>query len=137
MDDDVALDGTFGDQHAQLQPGITRDDIKIDHTDRGSMVDRFFNIDAFVPTNDVPRGVYGNAGRGLISGPAFSSSDFSVLKDFLIREPVRLQFRSEFFNVFNQVNFTSVNTTVASSAFGKIGSAGDPRVIQFALKLLW
>jgi hypothetical protein len=137
MGDDVALDGTFGDQHAQLRPDITREDIILDHSDRGSMVERFFNTDAFVPTNLVPRGTYGNAGRGLISGPAFNSSDFSVMKDFIIREPFRVQFRSEFFNAFNQVNFTSVTTTVNSSAFGRIRAASDPRIIQFALKLLW
>lgn len=137
MGDDVALDGTFGDQHAQLRPGITVDDIVVDHPNRGSMVERFFNTDAFIPTNEVPRGTYGNAGRGLISGPGFSSSDFSLLKDFLIREPARLQFRSEFFNAFNQVNFTSVSTSVNSSAFGRIRGAGDPRIIQLALKLIW
>jgi len=137
MGDDVALDGTFGDQHAQLQPGITRKEIVLDHSSRGSMVDRFFNTDAFVPTNDVPRGTYGNAGRGLISGPAFNSSDMSVLKDFLLREPLRLQFRAEAFNIFNQVNFTRVGTAVNSGAFGRIRSAGESRVIQFGLKLLW
>jgi len=137
MGDDVALDGTFGDQHAQLVPGITGKDIVLDHSNRASMVSRFFNTDAFVPTNDVPRGIYGNAGRGLISGPAFNSSDMSVLKDFLIREPMRLQFRAEAFNIFNQVNFTRVTTSVTSGAFGRIRSAGDSRVIQFGLKLLW
>jgi hypothetical protein len=137
MGDDVALDGTFGDQHAQLKPGVTRSDIVLDHPDRASMVARFFNTAAFVPTNQVPRGTYGNAGRGLISGPAFNSTDLAVLKDFHIREPIRVQFRSEFFNAFNQVNFGSVSTTVNSSAFGRIRSASDPRIIQFALKLLW
>jgi hypothetical protein len=137
MGDDVALDGTFGDQHAQLRPGVTVKDIVLDHADRASMVAKFFNTNAFVPPNQVPRGTYGNAGRGLISGPAFSSSDFSLLKDFVLREPARVQFRSEFFNAFNQVNFTSVTTTVNSSAFGRIRAAGDPRVIQFALKLIW
>jgi hypothetical protein len=137
MGDDVALDGTFGDQHAQLRPGITREDIKIDHQDRASMVQRFFNTDAFVPTGQVPRGTYGNAGRGLISGPAFSSTDLSVLKNFVFREPVAVQFRAEAFNAFNQVNFTQVTTNVSSSAFGRIRAASDPRVIQFGLKLLW
>jgi hypothetical protein len=137
MGDDVALDGTFGDQHAQLRPGVTTKDIELDHASRNNMIARFFNTDAFVPTNQVPRGTYGNAGRGLISGPAFASSDFSLLKDFLIREPWRVQFRSEAFNAFNQVNFRNPTTTVNSSAFGRIRAAGDPRVIQFALKLLW
>ncbi len=137
MGDDVALDGTFGDQHAQLQPNVTVDNIVLSHSDRTAMVRRFFNTDAFVPTNDVPRGIYGNAGRGLISGPGMSSSDLSVLKDFLFKEPWRLQFRSEFFNAFNQVNFTSVQTTVNSSTFGRIRRASDGRVVQFGLKLIW
>jgi len=121
MGDDVALDGTFGDQHAQLKPGVTVDDIVIDHSSRGAMIDRFFNTDAFVPTNQVPRGTYGNAGRGLISGPAFNSSDFSILKNFALRESLRLQFRTELFNAFNQVSFTTVTTTVNSSAFAESG----------------
>ena len=137
MGDDVALDGTFGDQHAMLVPGVTVKDIVIGHSNRGAMVERFFNTDAFIPTNDLPRGIYGNAGRGLISGPAFSSSDFSVRKAFTIREPLKLQFRSEFFNAFNQVNFTRVGTTVNSGAFGFLRRAADGRVIQFGLKLIW
>ena len=137
MGDDVALDGTFGDQLALLKSGSTRDSIQIDHSDRGAMVNRFFNTDAFVPTNQVQRGIYGNAGRGLISGPALNSSDFSIIKDFLFREPYKLQFRSEFFNAFNQVNFTSVGTSVTSGAFGRVRAASEGRIIQFALKFLW
>ena len=137
MGDDVALDGTFGDQLALLKSGVTRDTIKISHSDRNAMVNRFFNTDAFVPTNQVPRGIYGNTSRGLISGPAFNSTDFSIIKDFLFREPYKLQFRSEFFNAFNQVNFTSVTTTVTSGAFGRVRAAAEGRVIQFALKFLW
>ncbi|HEX8985529.1 MAG TPA: hypothetical protein VF767_08860, partial [Bryobacteraceae bacterium] len=137
MGDDVALDGTFGDQHAQLVPGVTVKDIVLSHPNRAAMVDRFFNTAAFVPTNDVPRGIYGNAGRGLISGPAFNSTDLSVLKDFMLREPVRIQFRTEAFNAFNQVNFGNPSTRVNSSAFGSIRSANDGRVLQLALKLLW
>jgi hypothetical protein len=137
MGDDVALDGTFGDQHAQLVPGVTTKNIVLSHPNRNAMVNEFFNTAAFVPTNDVPRGIYGNAGRGLISGPALNSTDFSVLKDFVFREPLRLQFRAEAFNAFNQVNFNSVSTTVNSSAFGRIRGAEDGRVIQFALKFLW
>jgi hypothetical protein len=137
MGDDVALDGTFGSQHAQLVPGTTVSNIVLDHSNRGDMVQHFFNTSAFVPTEQVPKGTYGNAGRGLINGPAFSSTDFSIIKDFVFREPYKLQFRSEFFNAFNQVNFTSVGTTVTSGAFGTLRRADDGRVIQFALKFLW
>ncbi len=137
MGDDVALDGTFGYQLALLTSGATRDTIVVDHSDRGSMVNRFFNPEVFVPTNDVPRGIYGNAGRGLISGPALNTTDFAIIKDFVFREPYKLQFRSEFFNAFNQVNFTSVDTQVISDGFGSIRGASDGRVIQFALKFIW
>jgi hypothetical protein len=137
MGDDVALDGTFGSQHAQLVPGTTVSNIVLDHSNRGDMVEHFFNTAAFVPTEQVPKGTYGNAGRSLISGPALNSTDFSIIKDFIFREPYRLQFRSEFFNAFNQVNFTRVGLEVNSGAFGTLRRAADGRVIQFALKFLW
>jgi carboxypeptidase family protein len=138
MGDDVALDGTsYGYQLAMLNSGTTRQNIAINHSDRNSFVNQFFNTSAFVPTNDVPRGVYGNAGRGLISGPALNSSDFSIIKDFIVREPYKFQFRAEFFNAFNQVNFRNPDTFVNSGEFGQIVEARESRVIQFALKFLW
>ena len=87
----------------------------------------FSNTDAFVPTNQVPRGIYGNAGRGLISGPAFQHGLRSIIKDFVFREPYKLQFRSEFFNAFNQVRIISVTTAVTSGAFGRIRAASEGR----------
>jgi len=136
---DVALDGTgnAGGQHAFLMPGITAGNISISHPDRNAFVTQFFNTNAFVPVAQDPAGWYGNAGRGLISGPAFNNTNFSVLKDFKIREHWRLQFRAEMFNVFNQVNFNNPDTTQTDSTFGQILSAQDGRIIQFALKLLW
>jgi len=139
MGQDVALDGTGngGGQHAQLEPNITAANISLNHPNRNAFVNTFFNTAAFVPVNNVPLGIYGNAGRGLISGPAFNNTDFSVLKDFMIREPMKVQFRAEMFNVFNQVNFNNPDTTVTDGTFGVITSAQPGRVIQFALKLLW
>jgi hypothetical protein len=144
MGDDVAQDGVSGDQqHAQLKPNVT---VTRDHANRADMVAKFFNTDAFVPTNDVPRGIYGNSGKNIITGPAFSNTDFSAIKDFPLRERWRLQFRAEFFNVFNQVNFGCLDTTwgcydpiatVNSPGFGELTSAGPGREIQFALKLIW
>ena len=102
------------------------------------MVDRFFNTDAFVPTEQVPKGVYGNAGRGLISGPALNSSDFSVIKEFVFREPYKVQFRSEFFNAFNDTNFSVPNGTQGDPNFGTIlGMDTFQRQIQFGLKLIY
>lgn len=155
--EDVAVDGTFGTQHAQLN-GQT---IGISHSSRGSMINQFFNTGAFVnptcsftpqPGNplaieqqnctpfNIPYsmlGTYGNSGRGILSGPAFSNTDFSIIKNIPITERYRLQFRSEFFNVFNQVNFSNPDQTVTDGTFGEINGANSGRVIQFGLKLFF
>jgi len=66
------------------------------------------------------------------------NSDLSISKNFLISERLgRLQFRAEFYNVFNQVRFNNPNNVVTSPAFGQITSALDPRLIQFSLKYLF
>jgi hypothetical protein len=144
MGDDVAQDGvSSGQQHGMLRPGavVTRE-----HSSRADMIAKFFNTDAFIPTNLVPRGLYGDSGRNIISGPGLSNTDFSAIKDFAITERYRVQFRAEFFNIFNQVRLGCRDTTwgcsdpvatVNSSAFGQIRSAGPAREIQFALKFLW
>lgn len=66
MGSDVALDGTGGSQHAQLAPSATASNITIDHPNRNAFITQFFNVNAFVQPRLAPRGVYGNAGRGLI-----------------------------------------------------------------------
>ncbi len=149
---DVALDGTQnGQQHAQLAPGATDATITLSHPNRNAFVNNFFNAAAFVNPNLVAPGTYGNSGRGLISGPGFANTDFSVLRNFPVFESLKLQFRAEMFNVFNQVNFslpnsyansavvTSTGTLANGGAFGQIQStvSGTGRQIQFALKLLW
>ena len=59
----------------------------------------------------------------------------SFFKNNRITESVNLQFRAEFFNIFNHANFNGINTTFGSGAFGRVTSARDPRIIQFGLKL--
>jgi hypothetical protein len=55
-----------------------------------------------------------------------------------LREAMRLQFRSEFFNLFNNVNFSNPNATFSAGAnMGRITVAAEARVIQFALKLIF
>jgi len=134
---DVALDGTGGSQHAQLAPGISTAGIVGSHPDRNAFITQFFNTSAFVQPRLLPRGIYGNSGRGLISGPALANTDMAALKDFTFRESWKLQFRGEFFNALNQVNFSNPNQTVSSSSFGRITGAASGRVIQLALKMLW
>ncbi|HKS73825.1 MAG TPA: carboxypeptidase regulatory-like domain-containing protein [Terriglobales bacterium] len=128
---DVALDGVSGDE----RPDLSGQPIAISHPNRAAEVAQFFNPAAF---KFPAPGTYGDAGRGILYGPAFSSTDFSAIKNFsFYRERYRVQFRSEFFNVFNQVNFHNPTSSLASGGFGQIRGAGDARVIQFALKFLW
>ena len=135
--EDVAINGTGSYQFAQLQPGATAKTIKVSHPNRASMVNEFFNTGAFVPTNDVPLGTYGNSRRGMIYGPAYANTDASILKDVPLLRSFRLQFRLESFNTFNQVNFSNPNATVTSGAFGRLQSANSGRQLQLGLKLLW
>jgi hypothetical protein len=83
---------------------------------------------------------YGNAGRGSVRSPGFVNFDFSVGKNFRFTETVRLQFRTEFFNIMNTPNFAlqnSVGLVFGTPTFGKVTTAGDPRVVQFGLKLVF
>ena len=86
------------------------------------------------------RGTFGNIARTLdMRGPGQANWDFSTIKNFPIYERVSFQFRSEFFNVFNHTNFGNPGNAVSSSSsFGVISTlAGNPRVIQFAGKILF
>jgi len=137
MGTDVALNGTGQQQRAQLVNGATYDDIVRDHPTRDAAVQQFFNTAAFVSPTLIPRGVYGSIGRNVISGPATNRTNITLMKDIVIREQLRLQLRSEFFNAFNQVTLGAPNTSASSATFGRITSAGAGREIQLAMKVLW
>ncbi len=81
-------------------------------------------------------GELGTASRTPGYGPNFVNTDFSVVKHFPVRENFRIDFRSEFFNLFNHAQFGQPGVDLNSPAtFGAISSTvGNPRVIQFALK---
>jgi hypothetical protein len=84
-------------------------------------------------------GTFGDAGRNILIGPGTNNWDISLFKNFegIIggRESTRLQFRAESYNAFNHTQFTGVNTTFNSGAFGVVTSARDARSLQLALKL--
>jgi hypothetical protein len=82
-------------------------------------------------------GAFGNAGRSLVRGPGINNWDVSFSKRTAVTERVSVQFRAEFFNLFNHTQFSGVGTTVGSGTFGQVTSARDPRVTQFGLKLLF
>lgn len=99
-----------------------------------------------------PTGRVGTAGRDQFYGPGLVNYDFATAKAFPVTERIRLQFRADFFNLFNHTNFSNPVSNRSSASFGKItstvGSAvatavgttaglvgGGPRVVQLSLRL--
>jgi len=100
----------------------------------GEMVAQYFDTSKFVP-NAI--GTFGNSGKNMLRGPQYFNTDVALLKVTNVTKSVGLQFRAEFFNILNNVNFNTPNSNVSSAQFGRITSALDPRILQFGLKLLF
>jgi hypothetical protein len=93
-----------------------------------------FDFPPLIPGQSV-RG-FGNARRGSLRGPSSKNVDFSVFKDFRLRERLNMQFRAEFFNFFNTPNFTLPQNAVdVPDSAGQILGADASREVQFGLKL--
>ncbi len=98
----------------------------------------WFNVSAFQRLDPVAQaGQFGNEGRNVVEGPGYQQWDFSLFKDIPIREAKRLQFRAEFFNVFNHANFRLPDNDISSPNFGQIQNALPGREVQLALKFLF
>jgi hypothetical protein len=136
---DVAQNGILqpNGQYPLLVAGMSAKDVKREHDSTADMIAAYFNTAAFVPLNSIPRGIYGDAKRGLIYGPGDVGTDLAVLRIVNLGKDLRLQFRGEFFNAFNTVNFNSPVTQLSSSNFGRITGAGGGRVVQLAAKVIW
>jgi len=84
-------------------------------------------------------GTFGTCAPRSVHGPGVQNIDLSVFKSFAVTERVRIEFRSEFFNLFNHANFQNPTSNYTPSALGSFGrtfsTIADPREIQFALKL--
>lgn len=99
---------------------------------RGDKINKWFSTNSY---KVAALGTFGNSGRNPLYGPSTFNIDFAVHKAIPITENLRLQYRAEFFNILNHPVLGNPGTTVTSGGFGRITSAGDPRVIQMALKL--
>ncbi len=107
----------------------------------------WFNTAAFCSpgaTGCVGPAVFGNVGRNTITGPGFNNFDWSIIKTTQIKENLKVEFRTEVFDLFNHPNFGQPGRVVGSTTFGVItntrfptGDSGSSRQIQFALKLLF
>ncbi len=118
--------------------------IREDYFGRGADNSALFAIPINVPGGTGPnQGRFGTLGRSTFRGPGFHNFDLALIKDTPFghrdnRELAVLQFRAEFFNIFNIVNFGLPSNTVLGSGFGLISrTAGNSRQIQFSLKLIY
>ncbi|HUI79720.1 MAG TPA: hypothetical protein VLY24_17460 [Bryobacteraceae bacterium] len=138
----------FVNDRPNLNPGRTTDNITI------GKLNEWFDPTAFsLP----PVGELGNSGRNFLIGPGFWNIDFSAIKNTAIKENLNLQFRAEFFNIFNHSNWGLPNAAAFSQGAtplipglpcenggcisptaGQITTIAAPmRQIQFALKLIF
>ncbi|HEY1807667.1 MAG TPA: TonB-dependent receptor [Acidobacteriaceae bacterium] len=116
-----------------------------DYFGRGADNASFFSIPVNIPGGTGPNsGRFGTLGRNTFRGPAYYDFDYALIKSTPIGrrasgiERTDLQFRAEFFNLFNIVNMGLPGNTIKGSGFGIISkTAGTSRQIQFSLKLVY
>ena len=135
-------DGNTTDQRPDLVPGVSLT------PPGGRSIAEWINPAAFaVPAN----GTFGDAPRDVARGPGAWQIDMGVAKHIPLRDQMRLEFRAEFFNVFNHPQYGPPNATFNAAGFGQITTAintstvnsstltpvgtGTPREIQFGLRL--
>jgi len=94
--------------------------------------DGWYNPAAFAAA---PQARFGNSGAGNVRAPGLQQYDLSVARFFNFTERTRLQFRADFINAFNIVNFQGPSTNFSNSDFGTISSAYPPRNIQLSMKV--
>lgn len=93
---------------------------------------QWFNTAAYQPN---ALGTFGNSGRNSLRGPGFRTLDLGLHKTFPLVRRSKLQLRIEAFNALNDVNLGTPTTARNSPNFGRILSASDPRIMQFALRV--
>ena len=111
-----------------------------DPNDGPHKVGTWLNAAAFtrVPQDgSLPTQQFGNAGRNIAVGPGYANWDLGASKNFRLTETKGLQFRAEIFNILNHANFHIPNSDINSPTFNQILAAEPPRLVQFALKLLF
>jgi hypothetical protein len=82
-------------------------------------------------------GAFGNAAHNSLRGPGYFDIDLALSREFKAMERLTFVVRGEAFNLFNRPNFQSPNGNIASSNFGQITTANDPRILQASMKLIF
>jgi hypothetical protein len=119
-------------------PANTGTSRRPDRLGSGALEERTLLRDFDVSAFRLPQAfTYGNSGRNILYGRGFRNWDFIVVRNFVLHERARLQFRGEFFNFTNTPAFGNPVSNIQAGNAGQVLSAGEPRSIQLALKLIW
>lgn len=123
LGEDLNNDGLSGERPDRIGPVV------LPPSDRS--VDAWFAADDFALPESY---AFGNAGRNFLLGPPYRNWDVSLVKRTRLQDGNLLEFRVEFFNAFNHVNFHDPNSTFGTSLFGKVFGASRSREIELAVK---
>jgi hypothetical protein len=136
----IDQNGTTIISRANFNPNFASDDFYTAGA-TSERLNQYFNTTGFVssrfgtPTFDQTH-PFGNTPRNFLFGPGQKNVDISFIKFIPFTERLRGEFRAEFFNVFNWVNYANPGNLLGTATFGRITSAASgPRVVQFAVKL--
>ena len=134
----VPINVTSGQDRSYSGVGLDRADLignpfQASGRSRADTIAGYFSTAAFAL--NAP-GTFGNSPRNPLRGPGFVNLDWSLAKSFRIRERLRFETRADFFNLFDTPHFNAPGSSFSSaSTFGKISSAGDPRIVQISMRL--
>jgi hypothetical protein len=130
------FDHTLASNLANTTGSVRPDRIANGNLPRGERTpDRWFDRTAFAAPGPY---LFGNSGRMVLSGPGSVNLDAAVARVFRLTEAVKLDFRFESFNVFNEAHFGLPNTQVDRPVGGTISATASPaRQLQFAAKLVF
>jgi hypothetical protein len=108
--------------------------------------ERTFNQNFRTDVFRVPSaGTLGFLSKNMLAGPGINNWDLALFKNFVIKEGLRLQFRSELYNAFNHTQFSAYDSTARFDAagnqvntrFGQFTAARDPRIAQLAIRVMF
>lgn len=121
----------LGSPEAALIPTPAQRGVNTQSTTRNTNTSNF-------PLVQTMLGNFGNLGRNAVRLNGLTNFDWVFLKDTAITEAMKVQFRAELFNVFNNTSFATFDNNLSSATFGTYGGTDTtPRQIQLALKLIW
>jgi len=127
--DDMSLVGSGGtDTPDWVGPVVTENP-------RNTSSHTYFVQSAFAPNTIL--GTFGTANRRIFHGPGINNTDFGMSKRIPITESMALEFRGEFFNIFNHTQFSNPSGNIDSASFGDVTGAAAPRIGQVSAKFFF